>query len=128
MLTVSVISPEEILFEGQTSSVQLPGSESSFSVLPGHVNLIGELEPGLLIIKADESDIEYIIDGGFVEVKSDVLSVLVEGAILPDQVDVDAEMKGLHEKIAHIIVPEERDFIENETSVHRARITYSTKK
>ncbi|MES0488629.1 MAG: ATP synthase F1 subunit epsilon [Leptospirales bacterium] len=128
MLTVSVISPEEILFEGKTSSVQLPGSDASFSVLAGHTNLIGELEPGMLIIKMDDSDMKYIIDGGFVEVKNDTLSVLVEGAILPDHVDVEAEIKSLGEKISHIIAPEERDFVENETSAHRARIAYAEKK
>ena len=127
-LQVSIISPEKVLFEGQVDSIVLPGKSSYFTVLPEHVNIISELEPGLLTVKVDEKETSYIINGGFVEVSDNIVSTLVEGVLLPTEVDVKTEKENLGNMIQKIIQPEERDFKENDIKSARARIQYTIKK
>ena len=127
-LQISIISPEKVLFEGQVDSIVLPGKNSYFTVLPDHVNIISELDPGLLTLKIDEKETSYIINGGFVEVSNNTVSTLVEGVILPTEVDVKTEKENLGNMIHKLIQPEERDFKENDIKSARARIQYTTKK
>ncbi len=128
ILNVSVISPEKVLFEGEVDSITLPGSESAFTVLPYHVNLIGELDPGMVMISIGDENQSYIIDGGFVEVADNKVSALVEGALNSDEIDPEAERKELNELIGQVIEPVHRSTWENSVKVKRARIRYSTKK
>lgn len=128
ILNVSVISPENILFEGEVDSITLPGSESAFTVLPNHVNLIGELDPGMVMITVGDENQSYIIDGGFVEVSDNKVSALVEGAKNAEDIDPIAEAAELDELIGQIIEPAHRMNWENSVKVKRARIRYSAKK
>lgn len=126
-LTISVISPEEILFEGPADYVVLPGSNGNFAVHSGHVNLVSELTPGLLSVVSGSESREYIIDGGFVEVKQNVVSALVEGTVNPVDVDPAKEQEELDKLFGNIIPPEERRERENQMNQHRARIQYAKK-
>jgi len=126
-LTISVISPEEILFEGSADHVVLPGATGNFAVHSDHVNLVSELVPGLLAVVSGGETREYVIDGGFVEVKQNVVSALVEGTIGRDEIDSAQESVELDELLGKIIPPEERREIENKMNKHRARIQYAKK-
>jgi len=47
-MTVEIISPDKKLFEGNATSVQLPGTEGSFQVLNNHAPIIiGTIEDAI---------------------------------------------------------------------------------
>ena len=74
---LNIISPEKVLFEGDVLSVALPGGKEPFTVLRGHAPIISTLRKGLIRWTADVSG-ELAINGGFVEVKGNVVTACVE--------------------------------------------------
>jgi F-type H+-transporting ATPase subunit epsilon len=80
MLTVSVISPEKVLFEGQASSVVAPGHDGELGILPGHAPLMTVLGKGLLRLNVPGSAQSFRVDGGFLQVVDNTVRVVTESA------------------------------------------------
>ena len=77
-MTLKVISAEDILFEGQVSSVTLPGAAGAFTVLANHASLISTLTPGSIVDTADGGQKgEIPLQGGIVDVDSNIVSVCI---------------------------------------------------
>ena len=75
-MTLRIISPADIVFEGETQAVTLPGSMGSFTVLPHHASLIATLTAGKIVYRtADGAEESVDTDGGLVDVDNDVISV-----------------------------------------------------
>lgn len=77
-MNMTIATPEGILFEGQVESAKFPGTSGSFMVLPMHAPLISSLTVGTVIYTIQGEQKEMHIQGGFVEVKNNVISVCVE--------------------------------------------------
>ena len=75
-MTLKIISAEKIEFEGEVSSVTLPGAAGSFQVLNHHAALISSLVPGTLtyVLEGGESQ-QREIAGGVADINSNVVSV-----------------------------------------------------
>ena len=76
MLKVSVISPEAVLFEGETDSVVAPAYDGEVGILTGHAPLMALLGNGELRIKNGDQTKRIRVEGGFAQVRSDVVTVL----------------------------------------------------
>ena len=48
---LEIISPETTLFQGEITSISLPGSSGSFQILENHAPIVSTLEEGLVTIK-----------------------------------------------------------------------------
>lgn len=77
-MNMTIATPEGILFEGQVESAKFPGTSGSFMVLPMHAPLISSLTAGMVVYTMQGERKEMHIQGGFVEVKNNVISVCVE--------------------------------------------------
>src|SRR5256886_14074325 len=62
-----LVSPEKVLFSGEVSQVDVPGSEGDFGVLAGHAPLVTTLRPGGLVIYSEREAQRVVVDGGFGE-------------------------------------------------------------
>lgn len=80
-LRLEIYTPNGILFNGEVTSVTLPGAKGIFTVLYNHGALISSLTEGNIryMINTEISTIEVL--GGFVEVKSNVVTVCLETII-----------------------------------------------
>lgn len=78
-LHLTVISPQERVFEGDVSGVTLPGTLGAFTILPQHAPIISSLEKGIISFSAiGESEAREVeIDGGFVEMSDDKVTVCI---------------------------------------------------
>ena len=78
-----MLTPEKKLFSGEVYGVQMPGISGSFEVLDKHAPLVSALKAGKLkVLKDKVKDVEnYTIQGGFVEVLNNKVTVLVESAV-----------------------------------------------
>lgn len=77
-MTLEIISPQEVVFKGETSSVTLPGELGSFTVLRNHASLISVLTKGDIVYKtADGSEKNFPIKGGLADVDHNVVSVCI---------------------------------------------------
>jgi F-type H+-transporting ATPase subunit epsilon len=77
-MDMTIATPEGILFEGKVESAKFPGAAGAFMVLPNHAALISVLTDGKVIYTTAGEVKELVIQGGFVEVKNNVISVCVE--------------------------------------------------
>lgn len=78
MLKLKIISPEKIVYDGEAESVLVPGTLGSFEILNDHAPIISSLEHGKLEYTTSAGKQELMVDGGFVEVQKNVVSVCVE--------------------------------------------------
>src|SRR5437763_10679359 len=76
-----VVTPERTLFDEAVDSVILPLFDGELGVLPGRSPLIGRLGFGELRTRTGGAVRRYFVDGGFAQVRDDVVTVLTNRAI-----------------------------------------------
>jgi len=79
MLSLKIVSPERIEFDGEVESVLVPGSQGQFEILNDHAPIISTLDKGVVeygLPKGQKVQLEIL--GGFVEVVQNVVSLCVE--------------------------------------------------
>ncbi|MGZ3332862.1 MAG: F0F1 ATP synthase subunit epsilon [Gemmatimonadaceae bacterium] len=79
MLKVSVISPESVLFEGETDSVVAPAYDGEVGILTGHAPLMALLGDGQLRLGSG-SGRAFNVSGGFMQVLDNQVRVVTEKA------------------------------------------------
>jgi F-type H+-transporting ATPase subunit epsilon len=94
---VDVVSAEESIYSGEAEFVVLPGVEGELGIFPKHTPLITQIKPGVVRIKVPGQTEEQIVyvQGGFLEVQPDVVTVLSDTAIRAHDLD---EAKALEAK------------------------------
>lgn len=80
-LRLEIYTPNGILFNGEVTSVSLPGSKGIFTVLYNHGAIISSLTEGIIKYVVDDKDLTIDVDGGFVEVKNNIVTVCLETII-----------------------------------------------
>jgi F-type H+-transporting ATPase subunit epsilon len=96
---IDVVSAEESIYSGEAEFVVLPGVMGELGIYPKHTPLITQIRPGVVRIKVPgqaEDQIVYV-EGGFLEVQPDVVTVLSDTAIRARDLD---EAKALEAKQA----------------------------
>ena len=83
-----LVSPEKLLFSGDVTQVDLPGTEGDMGVLAQHAPLVTSLRPGILVIHGESGALRVVIDGGFAEVGPTGLTVLADMAVPREDFDV----------------------------------------
>jgi F-type H+-transporting ATPase subunit epsilon len=89
-----LVSPEKLLFSGEVTQVDVPGSEGDFGVLAGHAPIVTTLRPGILVIYGERDALRIVVGGGFAEVGPAGLTVLADMAVPVDEFDV-AQLAGV---------------------------------
>lgn len=79
MLRVSVISPERVLFEGETDMVVAPAYDGEVGILSGHAPMMTLLGRGTLRL-GGASERRFTVAGGFLQVADDHVRVVTEHA------------------------------------------------
>ncbi|HEY8850994.1 MAG TPA: F0F1 ATP synthase subunit epsilon [Gemmatimonadaceae bacterium] len=80
MLKVSVISPEAVLFEGETDAVVAPAFDGEIGILTGHAPLMALLGSGLLRLGGSGGGQRFNVSGGFLQVIGNDVRVVTEKA------------------------------------------------
>jgi len=80
-LNVEIVSPEKRIFSGEASMVSARTLDGDLGILPGHTSLLGVLVNGEVNIKGvDGSSTTFTVNGGFLSVNKDRVSILGESA------------------------------------------------
>jgi F-type H+-transporting ATPase subunit epsilon len=80
MLTVSVVSPERTLFEGEAESIVAPAFDGQVGILTNHAPMITLLGTGELRLTGSGGDRKFTVSGGFLEVADNRVRVVTERA------------------------------------------------
>ena len=85
-----VITPEEIIYDGEADLVVARIADGDLGVMVDHAPLVSSLEIGEVRIREGEEQHVYATSDGFFKVSENLVQVLVEEAVSPDEIDVDA--------------------------------------
>jgi F-type H+-transporting ATPase subunit epsilon len=91
-LHVELVAPENVLYEGEADMVVCRTTDGEIAFLPGHAPFLGALGVGEVRVILPESggtagrgEEAFSVDGGFVEVHEDKVTVLSDAARLEEE-------------------------------------------
>jgi F-type H+-transporting ATPase subunit epsilon len=82
-----VVTPEKTVVSADVFFVALPLFDGELGVAPGHTPMIGRLGCGELRLDTGEGIERYYVEGGFVEVADNKISLLTSRAVPAAQLD-----------------------------------------
>ncbi len=90
-----VVTPEKAVVDTPAEYVSLPLFDGQAGFLPRRAPLVGRMKPGSLVIRTQGKDETYFIDGGIVQMKGEVITLLTGRAVPKGQIDTAAALKEL---------------------------------
>jgi F-type H+-transporting ATPase subunit epsilon len=122
-IELEIVTPEKLFFSGEVDEVNVPGAEGYLGILPGHAPLLSELQIGVISYRQGSQETHLFCSWGFAEVLPDRVSVLVEVAEAPDQIDVERARseKDKAEKLLRSL-DEDIDFVQAMNSLQQAEV------
>jgi F-type H+-transporting ATPase subunit epsilon len=79
-MNLVILSPDKEIFAGEVKSVQVPGSVGSFQMLNNHAPIVSSLGKGAVnIVRTNGEKLTFLVEGGFVEMLNNEVSLLVSG-------------------------------------------------
>lgn len=80
-LHVELVAVESKVWSGEADMVVARTTEGELGVLPGHAPLLGQLaDPGMVRIMTGSEELAYTVNGGFLSITADGVSILAETA------------------------------------------------
>jgi len=81
---LSILTPEQGVYEGDVEYVEAPGSEGYFGVLAHHAPLVTSLGAGVLRVRLPGGrTARWVLQGGFFEVSDNRATVLADAVTAP---------------------------------------------
>lgn len=115
-----IVTPEKSVFDEKVDFVALPIYDGELGVLPGRTAVIGRLGPGELRVKQNDAVRRFFVDGGFAQVRSDVVTVLTPKAVPVEEIDPQAAQQELAAAQA-IVTKSQEEFTSRTHAEQRAR-------
>jgi F-type H+-transporting ATPase subunit epsilon len=86
-IKLDIVTAERIVLSEDVEYVSAPGIDGVLGVLPRHAPLITALTVGELRYKKGNTEFNFAIGGGFMEVRPDKIIVLADSAEHADEID-----------------------------------------
>ncbi len=86
-LRLVLVTPETTLVDEPVLSLRFPLFDGQMGVLPGRAPVVGRLGVGELRMRTAGGERSFFIDGGFLQIKGSVVSILTHRAIPAEKVD-----------------------------------------
>lgn len=94
-MQVELVSPEAVLFSGECSQVVTRTVEGDVAFLDNHAPFIGALDIGQTQLWANDGVVSLAINGGFVEVSGNSVTILSDGALASEDINVEEAQSDL---------------------------------
>ncbi|MBA4188160.1 MAG: ATP synthase F1 subunit epsilon [Planctomycetaceae bacterium] len=88
-----VVTPEKAILDTVVDFIVVPMFDGELGVLPGRAPIIGRLGAGELRLKTGTTAERYFVEAGFVQVRSNVVTVLTSHARKAAEVTTDLATK-----------------------------------
>ncbi len=119
-LNLIVVTPEATALDEETSFVALPLFDGEIGISPNHSPLIGRLGAGELRFRRDGQPVRYFVDGGFVQIDDNVVSVMTNRAVPATGLNSDEAAELLAKTLKQRAHSEER-IVAREKTIQRVR-------
>jgi len=87
-LKVSVVTPDGPVISGDFEMVSVTAENGQIGVLPGHIPLVAPLKIDSVRLKHENTEEVVVVNGGFLEVRPDEVSILAPSAERASDIDV----------------------------------------
>jgi len=94
-----VVTPERKVLEDTADAVVVPLPDGELGIYPRHAPLIGRLGAGELRVRQGEKVRRFYVEGGFVEVLNDVVSVVTTRTLTVRELAPDV----IHQQLEQVI-------------------------
>ena len=82
-LNVELVAADRKVWSGEASMVRARSTKGEIGILPGHTPLLGVLVEGDVVIQTEGGEQTATIDGGFLSVDSDTVTIVAETVQTP---------------------------------------------
>ena len=86
-LTLRVLAPDQSVFDDTADEIILPSTTGLLGVLPGHISMVTAIDFGVLRVLKNGNWDSIALTGGFAEVESNEVTVLVNKAEMGKHID-----------------------------------------
>ena len=115
-ISLKVLAPNQNVYEGEAEEVILPSTTGQIGVLPGHISLVTAIDIGVLRLRTNSKWKSIALMGGFAEIESDEVIVLVNSAEIGSEINIQNAKDAL--KKAKSVISK---FPENEKSSEKIK-------
>ena len=120
--SIEIVTPIKVISEENVRYIRCPGLDGSFGILKNHREGIIALGIGEVKIENDNSIEWYATSGGFVEITSDKIELLLESIEKSSDIDVKRAAKSIERARGRKVEPQNNKFdsLRLEASLARA--------
>ncbi len=86
-IAIQLVTPRGVVLDKQVEEVIAPGTMGEFGVLIGHTPMLTFIKPGIFSYLDENTFTRLVVGSGFCEVLKDRVTVLVDEAYSPDEID-----------------------------------------
>ena len=86
-ISLKVLAPNQNVYEGNAEEVILPSTTGQLGILPGHISLVTAIDIGVLRVRSNSKWMSIALMGGFAEIESDEVTILVNSAEIGSQIN-----------------------------------------
>ena len=115
-ISLKVLAPNQNVYEGEAEEVILPSTTGQIGILPGHISLVTAIDIGVLRLRVNSQWKSIALMGGFAEVESDEVIVLVNSAEIGTDINIEKAENTLKEAKSAV-----SKFPENEKSPEKIK-------
>ena len=96
-LHCAIVTPERSVLEAVAERVVVPAHDGEVWILPGHARFLAKLGTGECRVTSGGKTTSFLVDGGFVQVADDRVTVLTDRAMQTDEIDLREAQERLEE-------------------------------
>jgi|SRR6516162_1831420 F-type H+-transporting ATPase subunit epsilon len=122
-----VVTPERAVLDEAADFVAVPLYDGEAGMLPGRLPLIGRLGYGELRYRRGKAEHRYYVDGGFVQVRGDVVTVLTARAIPAAAIKPEAVQEALAAALQPALTAEQQEAHQKDQERARAQLRIAAK-
>ena len=94
-LSCTVVTPEETALDEQVEFAALPLYDGEIGIGFNHTPLVGRLGYGEMRLRSGDKVSRYYVDGGFVQVVDNTVTILTSRAVAAGEIDADSAKQQL---------------------------------
>ncbi|UOF91578.1 F0F1 ATP synthase subunit epsilon [Fodinisporobacter ferrooxydans] len=86
---LEIVTPDRLVYKDDVNMVIARGGDGDLGVLRGHMPLMTTLKPGIVRIKKNNAEEQFVVTSGFMDVTPERVVILADTAESPQEIDVD---------------------------------------
>ncbi len=91
---LEIVTPVGKTFEGEATYVLVRTVDGDMGILPNHAPFVSALQPNEIKINlSKEKEVRYYISNGFLEINNNKVVIIVDEAMLPEEIDLEKARK-----------------------------------